>query len=1052
MEIKESDIGFGEKMQTYIVLAEQEIETRKNESLSLRMELSTARRLIESLRDKLQHTEAMLAREQQVERVSQFKKQWLQSGGTIEVCLAVGEAFLGASTNRKVCDRICCCRLERMYLAEGGFEEVQTECLTERVLPNVFLDQSTGHRGLCRVYLSKCDPCPSPQTSEIGGAEVLVDPGQTMLDLWSSWTDMEQTHKKRQRRIAKKRWTRVKMSVKDAFGSNTIPEDSTLFRAVCGFMEGSQEGHDDNRRWVADYIHRMDQSKDIVETPTRSSKFGRKELLAQIVSCMYNGEVAKQLEEKVLRRKRFSTVKLARVSDMNSSFNPSALGAIASCEGGKAKGEVGLLCGESTLRRCMDQVLILAQKLGFYLLPPEYSGTIWCWGDATGVLTTAINRYVKTIYHDARCDTVTQEAPWIVPLTGDGVVTSKRGAYVTVLGAKLADGRLVQQEQTGKTMNQSSVMYTPIVAGFADEAELMPFFHLMVGEFLKIEEQEFCVVNAKRYAVNIRVVVIADKSFMQKYTERGGGSHSATCFCMFCGCLRNFKHVGYPGGCLDCRARGRVYGEDGIQICPHYDPCTKEFLAWQTERYNQLCRLVPEFPLSSLPAWEDVTQLREECLKRCVGPWAGHRAQIAKKSGKGSMNARELSDWIFRATRDDATLSNSPLTGVMYCPLSVVKASLKARRLTVAEGKTDMFLRVQLRDILQLEQEHTRMTIHMRDERFRADHGSAKSVGVDRLILCMLHLPMRTHEKVLTLLLQQACQHRTPKKSTPILDDMVAIIRRLARLKPTWTYKWNKASTSIEKVKMHWDQSKHIFRESNMVHLTTLVRLAIVDANEQANWVRFMEQYNKFIALLTVSRDYTDADLVLLEEYQDNTYVLLKAHCGGIDSITNYFHYLGVGHVLWMCRRYGNIWRYRNEGAEAYNKNLSKRFHMFNSCGNKGNVIGKGNVLPFEVLGKWMGRYAMWQLDFANDLFIAKGGTLGKPEICYDVETEIWEYMSDEEHDTDDDHYSCDDIDISDDDSESDLEPFTPEDYDLCVYAGVDLNRYGLRERSVCVT
>ena len=32
---------------------------------------------------------------------------------------------------------------------------------------------------------------------------------------------------------------------------------------------------------------------------------------------------------------RFSTVKLARVSDKNSSFNPSALGAIASCEGGK---------------------------------------------------------------------------------------------------------------------------------------------------------------------------------------------------------------------------------------------------------------------------------------------------------------------------------------------------------------------------------------------------------------------------------------------------------------------------------------------------------------------------------------------------------------------------------------------------------------------------------------------------------------------------------------------------------------------------------------------
>jgi hypothetical protein len=37
---------------------------------------------------------------------------------------------------------------------------------------------------------------------------------------------------------------------------------------------------------------------------------------------------------------------------------------------------------------------------------------------------------------------------------------------------------------------------------------------------------------------------------------------------------------------------------------------------------------------------------------------------------------------------------------------------------------------------------------------------------------------------------------------------------------------------------------------------------------------------------------------------------------------------------------FGNIWRYRNEGVEAYNKVLSKRANMFNSCGNRGNESG----------------------------------------------------------------------------------------------------------------
>jgi hypothetical protein len=255
----------------------------------------------------------------------------------------------------------------------------------------------------------------------------------------------------------------------------------------------------------------------------------------------------------------------------------------------------------------------------------------------------------------------------------------------------------------------------------------------------------------------------------------------------------------------------------------------------------------------------------------------------------------------------------------------------------------------------------------------------------------------------------------------------------------------------VEKVKLHWDQSKHIFTLTNMEHLTKLVRLAIADAHEHANWLLFLEQYVKFIALLTVSRDYTNDDLVILEHCQNETYRLLRAHCGGKDAITNYFHYLGVGQVMWMCRRYGNIWRFRNEGAEAYNKTLSKRFNMFNSCGNRGNVKGRGNVLPFEVLGKWMGRYAMWQLHFADDLFVDKGAKLGKSEISYDVDAEIWAYNSDDIVDQDDDEYSSDESESSDDGSDSDLEPFTPEDAEQCVFTGVADTRYGMRERPVCV-
>jgi hypothetical protein len=473
---------------------------------------------------------------------------------------------------------------------------------------------------------------------------------------------------------------------------------------------------------------------------------------------------------------------------------------------------------------------------------------------------------------------------------------------------------------------------------------------------------------------------------------------------------------------------------------------------WQSERYAELRLLVPEYPLTSLPAWENVDELRNECLKRCVGTWAGWRVRIEKK-GKGKMTGQQLSDWIQKYTRDDATLSQSKATGVMYCPIKVVLASLATRKIKVparATGANSHGLRLKLRSILQLEEEYTRMTVHMRDTRFSDSHPSSLSIPLERLILCVLHLPMRTHEKVLTMLFQQACQNRTSNKSKPILDDMVVIIRRLGCLKDTWTYVWEKDAQCVGKVKLHWDQSKRIFVEENTADLEALIQLAI-HPKEQGNWMAFMVQYMKLIDLLTVSRDYMLEDVDQLEIHCNETFRLLVAHCGGLPAVTNYFHYIGSGHVVWMCRAYGNIWRFRGEGVEAFNKNLSKRTNMFNSHGNRGNKEGSGTVQPFEVLGKWMSRYAMWQLEMANQLFIANGGKLGPSQITYDVDQEIWQYVNPDDDDSDDDEFSITSV-SSGSDTESDLDDFLPEEISHCVLdvtAECEVNGYSIRKRKL---
>ena len=79
---------------------------------------------------------------------------------------------------------------------------------------------------------------------------------------------------------------------------------------------------------------------------------------------------------------------------------------------------------------------------------------------------------------------------------------------------------------TGKIMNQSRKLHTPMLAGCASETTLTPLFH-------EIEERGYCEVDGIQCEAPIKVVVVADMSFVWKYTGRGCASGSGS-FCWTC--------------------------------------------------------------------------------------------------------------------------------------------------------------------------------------------------------------------------------------------------------------------------------------------------------------------------------------------------------------------------------------------------------------------------------------------------------------------------------------------------------------------------------------
>ena len=302
-------------------------------------------------------------------------------------------------------------------------------------------------------------------------------------------------------------------------------------------------------------------------------------------------------------------------------------------------------------------------------------------------------------------------------------------------------------------------------------------------------------------------------------------------------------------------------------------------------------------------------------------------------------------------------------------------------------------LRSLLVERLKLEEELERLTMYARDTRFDSDVVATK-LEFGRVILDMLHCPMRMNEKVL-FMLYFAAMNRLPKKCDwqPVLESMTSILRRIGDLPPSWSHTIQSTKSKagvtlthkLDVFHMDFEASKYIFNYSNTEALYEVIDLALgpqtsidpVDGEEvvnqdNLNWRFFIISYLNCLELLTLHRDYRPGEVDELERRCKKMNTILVTKIGGLEGVTNYFHYVGSGHVVWMCRMYGNLWRYRNEGVEAFNKIVSLRHNKHN--GNGGGRKRTRDGVPIDTcpefwsIGQWLGRWSMWQLGYGDEM------------------------------------------------------------------------------------
>ncbi len=112
--------------------------------------------------------------------------------------------------------------------------------------------------------------------------------------------------------------------------------------------------------------------------------------------------------------------------------------------------------------------------------------------------------------------------------------------------------------------------------------------------------------------------------------------------------------------------------------------------------------------------------------------------------------------------------------------MAVVAEDLRLRNVRHAR-MTDTQKRHTLEKLLREEEELMRLQMYLRDERFTQalendpDHHNK----LNKTLLDVLHMPMRTNEKVLTLLYEEVTQGAHKAQASSVLNELTPIIRRL---------------------------------------------------------------------------------------------------------------------------------------------------------------------------------------------------------------------------------------------------------------------------------
>ena len=144
-----------------------------------------------------------------------------------------------------------------------------------------------------------------------------------------------------------------------------------------------------------------------------------------------------------------------------------------------------------------------------------------------------------------------------------------------------------------------------------------------------------------------------------------------------------------------------------------------------------------------------------------------------------------------------------------------------------------------------------------------------------------------------------------------------------------------------------------------------------------SDWKECMIGYSEVYEVMSSKKEQSFNEVcyfVMISDSFMERYIALT----GRDGMTNYFHMLRDGHIAYALNKYGNLYRYSQQGWENINSVMKRSFHRGTQRGG-----GRGDKSKVQPIFLRMLRAAMWRMGHLAGLLFHVAGINGREKFQY---------------------------------------------------------------------